>query len=145
MTDSAIWLTCRECGHTTRVLALLASRVLARRMHCPECQSTCEPCVNATPAGSGISLSPEQSAALREMDDKDVRVWMERRANHSAARHASLHWLGVVPSRLTSRFTRARTHADGRSLASGDLHPMHADTFADAGTIGKPGTAAIRP
>ncbi len=152
MTDSAVWMTCRDCGHTTRALALMASRVLKTRTHCPECSSTCEPCLNRTPAGRGITLSKEQALALREMDDKDVRGWLEQEARSASTEIAPLQWMQAAGCRLADRFARGVTarralHSGDRAAGSSQAQTCRKQSegaFHDPGTIVETGSAAIR-
>lgn len=151
MTDSAIWLTCRDCGDTTRVLALMANRVLKTRTNCPACHSKSEPCLNRTPVGEGIALSPEQSIAFREMDDKAVRIWLEQRAYGAHSHRTAMQWIQDTGSRLADRFSK-RGLAHGAPFAA--VHEARSQTgttakhgnngFHDTGTIGGTGSAAIR-
>lgn len=146
MIDSAIWLTCRNCGDTTRVLALMANRVLKARTHCPACRSTCEPCINQTPAGRGLTLSVEQSGALREMDDKTARAWLEDRAHRSNSHFMPLHWMHAAGSRLADRFRKGgKSHfAPGHRIAGKPSdNGRHGDNaFHGTGTISGTGSAA---
>lgn len=133
MNGNAIWMTCRECGHTSRVLALLASRVIKTRTACPECASTAVPCLNSTPVGTSLSLSEEQSAALREMDDPALHAMIARTPVSSP-----MDWIRSLQGRVIDRFAHQRTyghqHAPFGSPATNGYHPA-------AGTITPTGTA----
>lgn len=133
MNGNAIWLTCRECGHTSRVLALLASRVVKTRSACPECASTAVPCLNSTPVGTALSLSDEQRSALREMDDPALHALIARTPVSSPK-----DWARSLRSRVVDRFTHQRAYGSPQaplgSQTSGGYHPA-------AGTITPTGTA----
>ena len=62
---TSVWVTCRECGHVSRVLAVMASRVLAERQTCPSCHSSEAPTLNSTPSGTHILLSDDKRLELR--------------------------------------------------------------------------------
>lgn len=53
---SSVWIKCRECGHTTRALTVMAKRVLSERNGCPSCQSQAAPILQPTSSGANISL-----------------------------------------------------------------------------------------
>ncbi len=103
-TQSAIWVTCRECGHTSRVLSVMASRVLQDRDKCSECFSAELPRLNQTPVGTGIVLSDLQRAALRETEDEGLHAWIA-----AAPRERWYDWLQqAATSRLAHRFSKRR-------------------------------------
>ena len=52
--QTSAWVLCGECGHTSRVLSIMASRVLKERQHCPQCRSTAAPSLHHTAAGAHI-------------------------------------------------------------------------------------------
>ncbi|MGI4853134.1 MAG: hypothetical protein ACRYF4_03680 [Janthinobacterium lividum] len=133
MNGNAIWLTCRECGHTSRVLALLASRVIKTRSACPECASTSVPCLNSTPVGTGLSLSDEQKSALREMDDPALHALVARTPVISPQ-----NWVRNLQGRVIDRFTHRRSYGSLRA----PFEPQTTDDFHPAaGTITPTGTA----
>lgn len=141
MNGNAIWLTCRECGHTSRVLALLASRVLRARPHCPGCASMATPCLNSTPMGTAIALSEEQGAALREMDDPALHaLLLEQELQDSP-----LHWVKNLPGRVADRFSRRHRYGAGMTTRSKDATAYRSQQVAGfppaAGTITPTGTA----
>ena len=118
MPQSAIWVTCRECGNTERVLAVMASRVLRDREKCPGCLSSELPRLNQTPIGAGIVLSEAQRTALRETEDEHLHAWVA-----DAPKEHWLHWLQEAATRrLAHRFSRrSRMESDvPLSLLSSD-------------------------
>lgn len=133
MNGNAIWLTCRECGHTSRVLALLASRVLKTRSACPQCASTAVPCLNSTPIGTSVSLSNEQSAALREMDDPTLHALVARTPVSSPK-----DWFRSLQGRVIDRFVHQRTYGHQHAPLGS---PSHDGYHPAAGTITPTGTA----
>ena len=142
MVDAAIWLTCPDCGHTTRVLALLAGRVLKDRTRCLECSSTVAPHMNFAPTGRGIALSDEQNATLRELDVPALHAWVADRE-----RQTLTHRVHAAGSRLADRFARGRrasrtaaqgTQGDVRASAP---HRAAAGFQRTAGTITDTGSA----
>ncbi|MGI4757475.1 MAG: hypothetical protein ACRYGF_11590 [Janthinobacterium lividum] len=128
MAGSAVWLTCCDCGHTTRVLAVLASRVIKARPYCPDCASTAAPLLNATTTGTGIALSEEQRIALRETDDPAVHAWLQRDRQPAPV----MEWVRAAQNEVVSRFSRSRRpgSAQAHHLDSHDRHKS-AGTISD--------------
>ena len=52
--QASIWVLCEDCGHVSRVLSVMASRVLKERKSCPQCQSLNAPTLHYTAAGAHI-------------------------------------------------------------------------------------------
>jgi hypothetical protein len=101
---SAIWLTCPECDHTTRVLAVMAGRVLRERRQCPKCLSTHAPQMSQTVVGAHIPASEAHHAPASAAETASLRAWIESDGN----KHNGQRWFRVLFYRLASRFSRAR-------------------------------------
>ena len=104
---SAFWLTCPDCGHTGRVLAVMASRVLRQRRGCPQCFSTSSPRLRQTQSGAHIPLSEAQPTAANVTEEAFLRAWIGSYAGRSQLHH----WFRVLLSRLAVRFSRTRSVA----------------------------------
>lgn len=104
---SAFWLTCPDCGHTGRTLAVMASRVLRQRRGCPQCRSTSEPHLRQTSSGAHIPVSEGQHTASTDAEAAYLRAWIESDDRQSRLHHS----LRALRSRLTARFSRKRSAA----------------------------------
>lgn len=102
--SSAIWLTCPDCGMTSRVLAVMAGRVLKERPVCPDCLSTRLPHLRQSAPGAHIPASEAEQAAGSDEEQAYLRAWIE--ANDTRAR---LHpRLRMLLGRLAARFSRTK-------------------------------------
>ncbi len=63
---TSIWVLCEDCGHTSRVLSVMASRVLKERQHCPQCQSKNAPTLHYTAAGAYIQ--PDEARQVHDTE-----------------------------------------------------------------------------
>ena len=121
MARSAIWLTCPDCGHTSRVLAVMASRVLQLRRECPECLSAAAPLLQQTQPGAHISAEEVKASEHSEGEQARLHAWIESESRKGAVQH----WLRMILSRLAARFSRtkpvaAKTSSD-ESVDEADL------------------------
>ena len=99
---SAIWLMCPNCNHTTRVLAMMAGRVLRERRQCPNCLSTHAPHMSQTVVGAHIPASEAHHAPANDSETAYLRAWIDRDDNKKRSQSMS----GVLLRRLAARFSR---------------------------------------
>ena len=100
---SAIWLTCPDCGKTSRVLAVMAGRVLRERRECLQCLSTCAPNLRRTPQGAHIPAS-EELHATSDGEEPHLREWIEADDRRPRLRY----WFRVLFGRVAARFSRSK-------------------------------------
>lgn len=116
---SAMWVTCNECGHVGRVLAVMASRVLRARKECPECFSTQPPRLTLAPTGAHVPAPEAHNADANRAESARLHTWIEHRTQESRL-------LGVAHSAfstLADRFSR-RKHLEAHPairLCSADI------------------------
>ncbi len=87
---TSVWVLCEECGHTSRVLSVMASRVLKERKHCPQCQSAAAPSLHYTAAGAYIHPSDalHTSGATSQPSDLQTSLdWNQPRGVRSLFAH----------------------------------------------------------
>jgi hypothetical protein len=99
---SAIWLTCPECDHTARVLAVMAGRVLRERRQCPNCHSAHPPHMSQTVVGAHIPASEAHHAPASDGETAYLRAWIKRDENWKQTQSLS----SVLFHRLAARFSR---------------------------------------
>jgi hypothetical protein len=118
---SAMWLTCPDCDHTTRVLAVMAGRVLRERRHCPNCLSMRAPLMNQTPVGAHIPASEAHHAPGSAEETAYLVAWLERVGD----KKPDQRWFAVFLHHMATRFSRSRpAHAETRLLP-----PLHEPGF----------------
>jgi hypothetical protein len=100
---SAMWLVCPDCRETSRVLAVMASRVLKERRECPQCLSTRAPHLRQTQQGAHIPV-PEELHAASNGEEAYLREWID-----ADDRKARIHsWFRVLLGSVAARFSRSK-------------------------------------
>ena len=60
---TSIWVLCEDCGHVSRVLSVMANRVLRDRKSCPQCHSFNAPTLHYTAIGTHLHVDDAPSGA----------------------------------------------------------------------------------
>ena len=116
---SAIWIRCGECGHVSRALAVMASRVLEERRQCPTCFSTDPPFLSLAQAGAHIPQSEGRAIAVNDRETEFLRSWIGREAK----RLWLLRIAGAAGRELAARFSRRRPPGRRPEPPAGPLEP----------------------
>ena len=100
----AIWLTCPDCNATSRVLALMASRVLQQRLECGACHSTRAPLLTQAHAGAHIPAPDPAQSTPNEDEQARLQTWIDQQESTSGLQHG----IRVFLHRIAARFSRTK-------------------------------------